>query len=141
MKLLQQFSLTEIVVFIILFTLALKSLISTIDWFKKRGEKFFYENHQKPKQIQETLKEITDSIEKLNKSVEMLIDSDKDAIKAYITEKHHYFCYNIKEIDLQSLDCIEKRYSHYQEQGGNSYVKDLMMDLRRLPKQNLRKQE
>ena len=44
------------------------------------------------------------------------MNSDKDAIKAFITREHHYFCYQKKWIDDYSLDCIEKRYEHYKEE-------------------------
>lgn len=66
----------------------------------------------------------------------MLIDSDKDAIKSYITKEHHYFCYQVGWIDDFSLDCLEKRYQHYEDQGGNSFIGGLMHDLRTLPNKN-----
>ena len=60
---------------------------------------------------------------------------DKDDIKAWITQQHHYFCYELKCIDDFSLDCIEKRFKHYQDENGNSFVENLMNELRTLPKQ------
>lgn len=65
----------------------------------------------------------------------MLIDSDKDDIKSYITREHHYFCYQIGWIDDFSLDCLEKRYRHYADEGGNSFIEGFMDELRALPKQ------
>jgi hypothetical protein len=32
-------------------------------------------------------------INELTKKIEMLIDSDKDDIKSFLTREHHYFCY------------------------------------------------
>ena len=64
----------------------------------------------------------------------MLIDSDKDAIKSYITQKHHFFCYEQGWIDDFSLDCIERRYQHYKEEGGNTFIDGFMGQLRQLPK-------
>lgn len=136
MQMLENFSLSEIIVFTILFVLALKECISIIDWFKQRNQKFFYENHQKPEQLEKTVQELKDAMQKLTKNVDMLIQSDKDAIKSFIVKQHHFFCYEKKEIDLQNLDCIEKRYNHYKEEGGNSYIETLMKDLRELPKNN-----
>ena len=66
--------------------------------------------------------------------IDMLIESDKDDIKAYITSKHHHFCYEQKWIDDFSLDCLERRYAHYTEEGGNSFIKSFMEELRSLPK-------
>lgn len=125
MKMLQHFTLSQIVIFIVLFVFALKEFISIIDWFKDRSKKFFYENQQQPQQLKQTVDQMSAAIQKLNKNVDMLIESDKDAIKSFIVKQHHHFCYEVNEIDLQSLDCIERRYSHYKDQGGNSYIDDL----------------
>ena len=76
------------------------------------------------------------ALEKMQKQIDLLIESDKDDIKAYITKEHHYFCYEKGWIDDYSLDCIEKRYGHYVEEKGNSFVKSLMIELRSLPKQD-----
>ena len=79
--------------------------------------------------IQKHEKEL-DNIKKvlntLQDSINLLIESDKDDIKQSITKDHHYFCYQLKSIDDYSLDCIEKRFSHYEEEGGNSFVQVLM---------------
>lgn len=134
MELLKQFSLTEIVIFIILLGSAIKGFSSFLDWLNEKGVKIFKNKYQKPKETEETLKEIIQAIQDLKGDVQLLMQSDKDSIKAFITKQHHYFCYQEKEIDDQSLDCIEKRYAHYKDQGGNSYIDTLMSELRALPK-------
>ena len=79
----------------------------------------------------------TDAILKdLSTKIDMLIDSDKDDIKSYITREHHYFCYKLGYIDDFSLDCIEKRFKHYSDEGGNSFIENFMKDLRALPIQS-----
>ena len=78
--------------------------------------------------------ELIKKIDETNATISVLLASDKDDIKSWITEKHHYFCYERKCIDYQSLDCIEKRYGHYVDEGGNSFVADLMNEIRALPK-------
>lgn len=134
MKLLQQFSLSDIIIFITLFAFALKGGISILDWFSERGRKFFDKTYQKPKELEQSLKDLIKTVQNLTKQVNILVQSDKDDIKAFITRQHHYFCYKIGSIDDQSLDCIEKRYTHYKEQGGNSYIHNLMEELRKLPR-------
>ena len=69
--------------------------------------------------------------------LDMLIDSDRDDIKSFITMQHHHFVYEKKWIDDYSMDCLEKRYQHYEDEGGNSYVEHLMIELRSLPKKKL----
>ena len=73
-------------------------------------------------------------IQELAKKIDILIESDKDDIKAYITKEHHKFCYDKKWIDDFSLDCLERRYKHYEDEGGNSFIGGFMQELRSLPK-------
>ena len=134
MELLQHFSLSDIFIFTTLLILALKGGISIIDWFSERGYRFFNKTYQKPKELEETVKELIKDVQSLTKKIDVLVQSDKDAIKAYITKQHHHFCYEIESIDDQSLDCVEKRYTHYKKQGGNSYIHHLMQELRALPR-------
>ena len=135
LDLLQQYSLQDILIFIIILGVALKGCFSFFDDFTNRSVKIFNRTYQKPKQLQNTIKKMEESIEKLSKKVDILMKSDRDDIKAFITRQHHYFVYQKGWIDDYSLDCIERRYTHYNEQGGNSFIETLMTDLRNLPKQ------
>ena len=74
-----------------------------------------------------------EKIQTIINSLNMLISSERDDIKAFITKEHHFFCYKQKWIDNYSLDSIEKRYKHYKDMGGNSYIDSLMEELRELP--------
>ena len=143
-ELLSTYSVTEIITFIVIIALAIKGTVEFFDWGKKRMQSASNARHEE-EDSQTTIKENIDelfkmqkaqkeSIDKLTQAVDLLIQSDKDDIKAWITEKHHYYCYQLKYIDDFSLDCIEKRYSHYKKEGGNSFVEDLMRDLRSLKK-------
>ncbi len=150
--LLQHYSLSEIFMFTIFLALAVKSLISFFDWANDRIKKIFNKEYSKLSEKEElerrlqhgsevmttleTNQKETDKILKdLSAKIDMLIDSDKDSIKSYITREHHYFCYQKGWIDDFSLDCVEKRFEHYEDQGGNSFVEGLMDQLRALPKQ------
>lgn len=149
--LLQQYSLSNIIVFSIVLALAIKSLISLYDWVYDRLKKGFGKQHTKLTEKQELEKRLqhgsqimtmlqsnqeeTDAIlQDLSAKIDMLIDSDMDSIKSFITKEHHYFCYQLGFIDDFSLDCIERRYEHYEDEGGNSFVGSLMTDLRNLPR-------
>lgn len=146
LELLKHYSLTEIAFFIVLLAAAIKGLVTWVDWARERIDKKF-EGKQKQNEVREEfrndindlkdgVKEIKESIEKINKTVNLLMDSDKDDIKAYITREHHYFCYKLGYIDDYNLDCIERRYSHYKDEGGNSFIADLMNEIRALPKKS-----
>lgn len=151
-ELLQRYSLSEILIFTIFLVLALKSFITFLDWVYERIKKVFNYEHtklnnkeelkqklQKQNQTIAILKnnqQTTDRIlQDLSTKIDMLIDSDKDDIKSYITREHHYFCYQVGWIDDFSLDCLERRYQHYEDEGGNSFIAGFMNELRALPKQ------
>ena len=150
-EILTQYSITEILVFLFVLIASIKTTLNSMEYLWERISKIFKKQQKNieqqedfTKHVQESEKQIkelydlhTKTEENLNRiidSMQLLINSDKDDIKAWITEKHHYYCYEKKHIDDYSLDCIEKRYTHYRNEGGNSFVEDLMKDIRRLPK-------
>ena len=157
-ELLATYTVAEILGFIITFALAAKGVISFWDWAYARIKKAYDKKRQEEEEEQEVEEKICDqdekisalaasleatnqNIERLTRKVDLLINSDRDSIKSYITREHHHFCYEQKWIDDYSLDCIEKRYTHYKAENGNSFIDGLMDDLRRLPKVSpLRKQ-
>lgn len=138
-ELFSKYSVDEVVMFIIMLALAIKGLISFIDWAHDRLKQYFNKEtkvnsvEEQLKQIIENQQALSDKVDGISAQVEILFNSDRDDIKAWITEKHHYFCYKLGYIDDFNLNCIEKRYEHYKEESGNSFVADLMADIRRLP--------
>ena len=139
-QLFSQFNLGQILIIIILLGLSAKGVITFFDWVKERLYKLSNKQLKSKKtneQIQnqeETINNLKKDVEKIQKSIDTLIESDKENIKAWITEKHHYYCYEKKYIDDYTLDCLERRFSRYEEEGGNSFVHNLMDDLRDLPR-------
>lgn len=161
-ELLTKYSLSEIIMFIILLAAALKGFFSFMDWSKdkrrkitldemkpeKLAEEIAAEKTEREKQIaklekshaqdvqsiKDEISGVADSVSKIADKVDLLIESDKDDIKSYITREYHYFVEGKGWIDDYSMDCIEKRYSHYVEEKGNSFIGDLIEQLRKLPK-------
>ena len=151
--LLNNYSLEQILMFIIFLAVAIRGIISWFDWAKDKEDKIMEKRNRKIKlqnsvddliKSQEAMKcdigacqeQIKTMIGNINKSITLLMNSDKDDIKAWITEKHHHFCYELGYIDDYSLDCIEKRYAHYKEEGGNTFIDAFMEDIRALPKKS-----
>lgn len=139
-ELLTNYSLSEIILFLILTAVAVKQVIGFFDWARKRIRQEVKEK-DKPDEVfklankhEEQLLNIKNELDSLKEQISLLIESDRDDIKQSITKDHHYFCYKLGSIDDYSLDCVEKRYSHYKEEGGNSFVKTLMQDMRALPR-------
>ena len=151
LELLQHYSISEIFLFIILLALAFKSVVSFFEWFGERIKKAFnikfgkisekekinkrIENGENfMTQLREHQKHNDEALQDLSKKIDMLVESDRDDIKAYITKEHHKFCYDRGWIDDFSLDCLEKRFKHYADEGGNSFICGFMQELRALPK-------
>lgn len=152
LKLLQQYSVTQILVFICILAAAIKGVISFADWGYDRIRQVFdkeYKQQTEKEKIYRKLEadyaaieelknrqaKISDSLDKLGNKLDLLMDSDRDSIKSFLTRQHHYFCYQKGWIDDYSLECCEKRYGHYKDEGGNSFIEGFMEELRGLPKQ------
>ena len=139
-QLFSQFNLGQILIIIILLGLSAKGVVTFFDWVKERLYKISNKQlkskktNEQIKNQEETINNLKKDVEKIQKSIDTLIESDKENIKAWITEKHHYYCYEKKYIDDYTLDCLERRFSRYEEEGGNSFVHNLMDDLRDLPR-------
>lgn len=144
LDLLSKYSIKDIIIFIIILSLGIKQAIELIDWFKNKIKKNTDETiseTERNKQIDEKLKHYDNKLNDMNAKIEdtnaklkLLLESDKDDIKSDIVQKYHFFCEQQKWIDDFSMDCLEKRYSHYVEENGNSYAESLMKALRKLPR-------
>ena len=139
-QLFSQFNLGQILIIIVLLGLSAKGVVIFFDWVKERLYKLSNKQlkskktNEQIKNQEETINNLKKDVEKIQKSIDTLIESDKENIKAWITEKHHYYCYEKKYIDDYTLDCLEKRFTRYEAEGGNSFVHNLMDDLRDLPR-------
>ena len=84
--------------------------------------------------LSQNQEKLIENVDKMANKIDSLVDSEKADIKAYITEKHHYYVYEKKWIDDHTLESLEKRFEYYQKMGGNSFVEGLMSEIRKLPK-------
>ena len=85
--------------------------------------------------IQNNAKKVDDLANKMdtiNKKTNLLIDSDKEGIKATITDKY-YQAMRDKYIEIHVLQSLESLYEKYLEEHGNTFIGGLMKDLRTLP--------
>lgn len=146
-ELLARFELTDIIIMLTLLIVGAEKLIKAIDWLRARFRKSYDEEntlreevedlnkfYEEKKVVDEGFAKVNERIDKVCDLVDMLVESDKESIKAYITERHHFFVQELKWIDYHSMDCLERRFSIYEREHGNSFVEDLMNDLRQLPK-------
>lgn len=144
-------SFVNILIWIVLIAFAIKGFIGYMDWVqnemdiaiskRKKTEKKeesiqeqIDKNRKENQELKENQQKMMELINELTKKIEMLIDSDKDDIKSFLTREHHYFCYQQGWIDDYSLECCERRFEHYRAEDGNSYIEDFMKEMRALPK-------
>lgn len=163
-ELFKSYSVSEIIIMIVMICFAIREFFTFFDWCKNRKKEALSESleeeqtkhnirdqitemneifSEKEKRFQAKKEEINDEFKNfredlntLKKQISLLLDSDRDEIRAYILEKHHFFCYQQKWISDYDLDCLEKRYSHYLQEKGNSYVSKLIDEIRELPKES-----
>lgn len=69
----------------------------------------------------------------LKENVDMLLDSDKESIKAYITKEYQYWM-NQGFIDIYSLNVLDERFRKYTKEKGNTFVADMRKELHNLPR-------
>lgn len=159
-SLLSSVSITELFIILCMFALALKEFISIIDFFWVKLKAIFMKEQteeDKVKKIQEkidkiekwqveheqttldikidyngAIEELKEQLEKQQKTLDTLVASDRDDIKGWLVQQYHYFM-NLGSIDDFSKDTIEKRATHYFTEGGNSYIEDLLKQIRKLP--------
>lgn len=164
LELLSTLTLTQIITYSFLILLSIKEILTLRDFFKNRVDKKYDNENSNKKQTEEifeeikTLKEeiqnqkkdyvlLTSNLEDFKsywknkdeeqqKILKLLVESDREAIRSDIVKEYHYFMKR-EWIDDFSLDTLEKRFAFYQEEGGNSYICNIMEDLRELPNEPL----
>lgn len=157
-----KYSVQEILLFGVLFFFAIKQLSEARDWIQKEAHSWvnkddaiaklerkaaeerdvinkkldvaLQERELYIKRMDERNDFLQKEIEAANENIKLLLESDRDDIKAWITREHNYFCNKLGEIDTYSLDCINRRYQHYVKENGNSFVEDLINEIKALPK-------
>ena len=157
LDLINAFSIKEIFIFLVMLALAGKSFIDFINWCKEQYKKQFDKDYKvisKEEKFDELVerqekqnKEIKELYGELKNQIDILAQESKDIkdtvtilkvsdmrdIKGWIVEKHHQLMRQ-GWVDDFTMDTLEKRYSSYMAEDGNTYVGDLMTDLRNLPK-------
>lgn len=144
-ELFEQFDLTTIVLILLLAFFLVLEVSQGIDYFRKKNKNKNDEYQGREKRIvnleilehnsEKTIQKIKNDLDEVKKNINLLITSDKDDIRSWITDKYHYFI-NLGYIDDFSLDCLERRFKSYKQEGGNTYVDSMMEELRALPRKN-----
>lgn len=144
-ELFEQFDLTTIILVLLLAFFLVLEISQGIDYFRKKNKNKNDEFQDREKRItnleilehdsEATIQQIKNDLDEVRKNINLLITSDKDDIRSWITDKYHCFM-KLGYIDDFSLDCLERRFKSYKQEGGNTYVDGMMEELRALPRKN-----
>ena len=144
--LLEQFDIKTILIVLLLTFFAIIEIMRGVDYLRNKGKNKIKQLEQEEQRIctleklehnnEDSIQQVKTDVEEIKQNVSLLINSDKDDIRAWITDKYHYFM-KLKYIDDFTLDCLERRFKSYKQEGGNTYVDSMMEELRRLPRKNL----
>ena len=135
LELFTTYSVGQIIIFIIILLLAIKEFFSLIDFLNSRAKSLF-DREKKKQENDVSLQELVKKMDEISARLDLLTESDKDDIRGWIVEKYHY-CQSLDmPIDSFTMDTIEKRYQHYKDEGGNSYISHIMEELRSMAKED-----
>ena len=148
-----QYSFQELVLLVIVILFVLKALNEVIAFFYDKIKNHFGIQNNKEQweqNVSDSLNEIKDEIQTLrdqnikthrhqqeiDQSIALVQERLQENTRSYLIDAHHKFCYDIRAIDDLSLQAMERRYLYYKTAGGNSFVDNLMDEVRNLPKIN-----
>lgn len=151
LDILKQYQLYEVLTVLVAFAFGVKGFITFYDWAVGRLRNVFSKENleqTEKKELKEKIKSydikldtfsqsqesLIKCIDSLSDRIDLLVNSDREDIKAFIVREHHYFCYQKEWIDDYSLECLEKRFKYYNLEGGNSFIESMMNEIRALPK-------
>lgn len=115
-------------------------LKKTVEGIDEQMKKTTEETDEKMEELSQKLerREIENTaaskhVEEMGEMITLLVESDKDQIKSYITSEYHKWM--AKEyIDIYAMATIEGIFTNYRKEKGNSFVEGLVRELRKLPK-------
>ena len=131
-----------------------KFISETIDWLWQKIKKQVTQKNAEEEKIQdidryfdkvqknfdkvyERFDTIDEQSQKTNERLSFIEERQQENTRSYLIDAHHKFCYEIKAIDDINLQSMERRYMYYKTQGGNSFIDELMQEVRQLPRVNL----
>lgn len=151
--LLTQYSGADVILLVFIILVAIKFVWELVDWFRgKFKEQYANEEENKDKydSVINEIKALNTNVERLAK--EMVASNDSftnnltdvkdnlyninerllETMRSQIIDKHHKYM-NAGKITDFSLQSLERQYNYYSSAGGNTFIDNLMDDIRQLP--------
>ena len=108
MELLEQYTIPQIIAFVIGLVAMIKGAWDTIEYFKDKYrrkfnkdydvkiketklENFYNKTQQRHEEVMAKIDKVSDSVDTLSKRIDKLTESDMHDIKQFIVKEYHYF--------------------------------------------------
>ena len=72
--------------------------------------------------------------DKMERTVKGLKERMQENTRSYLIDAHTKFCDYFKKIDDLNLQSLERHYLYYKSDGGDTFIDQLMEDIRKLPR-------
>lgn len=131
----QHYTLEATIIFLFMFGTALKQGYELVQYFRNKT----FNHVDKIREQEETLEQVINNMQQQQKQLQSITDkidellvSDKDSIKSWIVMLYKQYKTDPSGLDSMQMDLLERRFSHYKKEGGNSYIDNLMQELREI---------
>lgn len=131
----QHYTLEATIIFLFMFGTALKQGYELVQYFRNKT----FNHVDKIREQEETLEQVINNMQQQQKQLQSITDkidallvSDKDSIKSWIVMLYKQYKKDPSGLDSMQMDLLERRFSHYKQEGGNSYIDNLMQELREI---------
>lgn len=131
----QHYTLEATIIFLFMFGTALKQGYELVQYFRNKT----FNHVDKIREQEETLEQVINNMQQQQKQLQSITDkidellvSDKDSIKSWIVMLYKQYKKDPSGLDSMQMDLLERRFSHYKKEGGNSYIDNLMQELREI---------
>ena len=134
-QLFQHYTLEATIVLVFMLAVAIKQVFELVQFFKNKAESRFgtvQQHEQNLKAVADGMSKMQQELKIINDKVDNLIESDRDAIKSWIVMLYRKYKIDATDFDSMEMDLLERRYNHYKQQGGNSYIDNIMVELRQI---------
>ena len=131
----QQYTIEVTIIFLFMFGTALKQGYELVQYFRNKT----VDHVDKIREQEEALEQVIKNMQQQQKQLQSITDkidellvSDKDSIKSWIVMLYKQYKKDPSGLDSMQMDLLERRFSHYKQEGGNSYIDNLMQELREI---------
>ena len=148
-----QYSAGEVILLLVIVAFSVKAVAELWNYFYKKAKDYFGFKNNKDKwenSITDSLQNIKDDMQilrdqnhqthahqkEMDNSIALIQERLQENTRSYLIDAHHKFCYEVHAIDDLNLQAMERRYLYYKTAGGNSFIDNLMDEVRSLPRIN-----